>query len=263
MQFRTIFVARADNDHIGVRRILRFNSDCILRRIELRGKRIVGIDDGSIHIIERPRQLGSLNLNNLHMLGIVDNVSWRSQNASFRTNLQNTDSFKYLQRTAAIGRIVRHGDLCAVRQVCNVLNRLGINAHRFKVNRGEYSEVQFVFLRERIQIGLMLEEVGIELLLRKCQIGLHVVVELNHFDLYAFLLQRRRDEVDDVGVRHGRNADLQFDGGGLSRSGRFFSRSLIAAAGERKDEAAGNGESGKEFFQLHEVCPLENPLLHC
>ena len=131
------------------------------------------------------------------------------------------------------------------------------------MNRGEHSEVQFVFLRERIQIGLMLEEVGIELLLRKRQIGLHVVVELNHFDLYAFLLQRRRDEVDDVGVRYGRNADLQFDGGGLSRSGRFFSRSLIAAAGERKDEAAGNGESGKELFQLHEVCPLENPLLHC
>lgn len=54
-----------------------------------------------------------------------------------------------------------------------------------------------------LQIRNRLEIVGVKFARIEREVRLDVVVEFHHLELHAFLLKRRLDEVDDVGVRHG------------------------------------------------------------
>ena len=64
------------------------------------------------------------------------------------------------------------------------------------------------------------------------------------------VLQGRGDEVHDVGVRHGRDADREDRGlGGRARGRRFGS--LVLAAGERKGETGGDGDGREETGEFH------------
>lgn len=60
-----------------------------------------------------------------------------------------------------------------------------------------------------LEIRNRLEVVGVKLPGVKREFGLDVVVEFHHLELHAFLFKRGLDEVDDVGVRHGRDADAK------------------------------------------------------
>ena len=108
-----------------------------------------------------------------------------------------------------------------------------------------------MLLRERVEVGLVLEEVGVELLLGKREIRLHVVVELDHLHLDAFLFKLRRDKVDDVGVRNRRNAHLERNRLRSSVRLRLGGSALVAAAGKTDSDAGGKSEGSKKPGELH------------
>ena len=82
-----------------------------------------------------------------------------------------------------------------------------------------------------IEVGLVLEEVGIQLLVFHCGIGLDVVAEFAHLQIHALRLELGFHKVQDLGVWHGRRCDLEHHIGGLcapgpgwpGRSRRLFS----------------------------------------
>ena len=70
-------------------------------------------------------------------------------------------------------------------------------------------QVEAAGLDHFLQIRNRLEIVGVKFARIEREVRLDVVVEFHHLELDAFLLKRRLDEVDDVGVRHGRDADAK------------------------------------------------------
>ena len=82
----------------------------------------------------------------------------------------------------------------------------------------------------------MLEEVGIELLVFNGCIGLHVVAEFLDLQIHAFSLELGFDEIQDLGMWHGRGSHFQnhissVGGNGQSRNGenrkRFFEHGVL------------------------------------
>ena len=63
------------------------------------------------------------------------------------------------ESTAAIGRIVRNGNGCAVRQFSEGFVLIGENGHWFKMNSTDGSKLQASGFAEFIQIWFVLEEV--------------------------------------------------------------------------------------------------------
>src|SRR5690606_36287005 len=71
-------------------------------------------------------------------------------------------------------------------------------------------QIGLAVLVEGVQVRLVLEEIGVELLVGQLQIGLNVVGEHLDVQLHAFLGQDRLDDLEDLGVRHLGGANDQF-----------------------------------------------------
>ena len=116
---------------------------------------------------------------------------------------------EHLECTTLVRRVGRHGHLGACRNVGESLHLLGVEGHRLEMHGDEDVQVEAAGLDHFLQIRNRLEIVGVKFARIEREVRLDVVVEFHHLELDAFLLKRRLDEVDDVGVRHGRDADAK------------------------------------------------------
>ena len=94
----------------------------------------------------------------------------------------------------------------------------------------------------------MLEEVRVDLLVVRGDIRLNIVVELDDFELYAFLFKFGADRLEDLRMGNGRCTDLD-DLLRLGVVGGFVC--AAAAAGEGK---CGDGKHKSEQF-FHKIPP--------
>jgi len=78
---------------------------------------------------------------------------------------------------------------------------------------GHDHQAGLAVLVEAVQVGLVLEEVGVQLLVLHGHVGLHVVAEFLDLQVHALGLEPGLDEVQDLGVRHGRGGHLEHVGG--------------------------------------------------
>ena len=84
----------------------------------------------------------------------------------------------------------------------------------------------------------MLEEVCIDFLVVRCEVRLHVVVELDDLKLYAFFLKFRLHDLENLGMRNGGGAD--FDD--LLRLRTGIVRAAAAADKGKRCDSEGDGE---------------------
>jgi hypothetical protein len=75
------------------------------------------------------------------------------------------------------------------------------------VHLGDVRQVELVLGAELLEVGDVLKEVGIKLLLGQLQIGLDVVVELDDLEFDALFLQLSSGDGQDLSVRNGGGAD--------------------------------------------------------
>ena len=83
------------------------------------------------------------------------------------------------ERPAAVGGIVGNGDLRAVGQRGEAAQFLRVGAEWLDVNLAVWhrDELRAGSLVEGVEIGLMLKEIGVQLVFGDLQIGLHVIGE--------------------------------------------------------------------------------------
>ena len=213
----TLLVARAHGDDVDVGRGAVFHEERVLRRNEVRLHRIVRVDDGGIDVIERARHLRGFDFLELEVLLVLRDVMHRRVRARAFPELQKASLFKEQERAAAVRRVVRDRDGRAVRELVELLDLARVDAHRLDVDAAGVRELHFLVLgNEVVEVRQMLEEVRVKLLVVQRDIRLHIVGELDDFQLVSFLFQERLDRLKDLGVRHGCRADL--DGLGVAPS---------------------------------------------
>ena len=125
------------------------------------------------------------------------------------------------------------GDQGTVFEFGHVFDFAGVGTKRLDVNLaiGHGDQAALAVFVVAVQVGLVLEEVGIELLVLHGGVGLHVVAEFFDLQLNASGLELGLDEVQDFRVRHGRGGHFEYVSG-------------LGGEGQGGD---GNGSQG--FFQ--------------
>ena len=238
-----VLVALAYGNDVDVRARAILDEEGILRRVELDLHREVGVDDGSVDIVERARNLCGFDFLELEVLRVLGDILQRGFLVDAILELQQAGLLEKEQCTAAIGRVVRDGDRSALFEVLEVFDLLGVDAHRLDVDAAGADELDFLVLfHEVLEIRVMLEEVGIEFLVVEGEVRLDVVVEFDDFDSNALFSCFFSDFFHDFGMGAGRDADFDFF---LVTGG-----SGIAGGTAAGDSQAGRGdeEGSKDFF---------------
>ena len=112
-----ILVIRTRHEQVGVRRAGILDEQCITRRHQLGFERVVGVDQRQIELIEEARQRRGFQFLDLEALRILGDVLDRRQDVLRVLEFDQTVLFEQDQCAPAVGRIVRDGNLCAVRNV--------------------------------------------------------------------------------------------------------------------------------------------------
>ena len=136
------------------------------------------------------------------------------------------------QRTATVGGVIGNGNSCAILQILDVLDLAGVGAKRLHMHLAvgnDHQRCLAVFV-VAVQIRLVLEEVGVQLLVFDSCIGLHIVAEFLDLQINALGLQSGLDVVEDLGMRHG-------------------SRSYLEDFGIGREGQSGNSDRRKSFLQ--------------
>ena len=113
------------------------------------------------------------------------------------------------------------------------------------MNGDEARELEAAVLAEGVEIGLVLEEVGVKLLVVEREVRLNVVGELDHLERDALLLELRGDEIQNVRVRNGARTDRE--GLGVAALGSI----VVTAAGKTEGEA-GSHAHRSEKLEFHD-----------
>ena len=106
-----------------------------------------------------------------------------------------------------------------VREIFDVFDFVGIYAHGFQMDGADGNQVQAPGFTEFVQIGFMLEIVGIQALVIQSQVRLYIIGEFHDFHVDPFLGQLVLYGIQDFSMGNGGNAD--FNGDGFVRSSRF------------------------------------------
>lgn len=72
-----VFVARPDGENVGIGIILRaLDGEAVVHGVDARIQRIVGVDDGVIHVLQRAGDLPGFHFDETKAVGVVDDVPW-------------------------------------------------------------------------------------------------------------------------------------------------------------------------------------------
>ncbi len=65
-----VFIALANDEYVGIRRVLRFNEEGILLRVQTGRNGVVGVDAGQVRVIERTGNLSGIEFDELEIFRI-------------------------------------------------------------------------------------------------------------------------------------------------------------------------------------------------
>ena len=202
-------------------------------------------------------------------MGVLGDVVDRSGQTGAVADGDQALGGQQLQSAGLVGGVVGHGDGRAVRNACQIIALARIDAERLIVDRADADQMGAVLLVEAVEVGGVLEVVGVNLTALGDEVGLDVVAELNNLEVDALLGQDLLGHVQDLGVGRGGGGDLQGRtgqltglGGGLGSRGRSsralggsglgggsdgIGRSGGAAGGQRQGQRSGE-RCRNQFF---------------
>ena len=152
LDFRTIFIAFTDDEDVGVRRILRFQEERVFQRIETGFHSKVGIDQGDVYVIDGTGNLSGFEFDELKVFIVLFDVLYGRRDVTAVFQADETGTLQNEEGTAAVGRVIRDGDFGAVSDVFQVLDFMGINAHRFDMDLGDGFQFCAVFAVEFVEV---------------------------------------------------------------------------------------------------------------
>ena len=165
---------------------------------------VVAVEHHKGNLILYPGDLGGLQLLNLHVVGVLHNVLDGGSQTCAVGQLEDAVVLKQQQCPGFVGGVVGHGDDIAVGQVAQSGLGARIDAEGLIVDTGHGNQIGALFLIEIVQIGDMLEVVGVDLTAVYHQVGLDIVLKLGDLQLPALLGENLR----------GLGQNLRMGGGG-------------------------------------------------
>ena len=237
---RVVLILFAGCDDIDVWGRVIFSSQCFLG-VQVCGLRIACVDDGNRYIIEGTRELGSFEFDDFQFLWIFSDIIDRCLcRIGARFQLQETVVVQKEQSASAIGRIVRDGNLCAVRNVFDAGDLIGINAERCEVCISDGNKVGPVLFIKSLQERAVLERVQIDVAGSQSLVRGDIVRERLDIDSQTLLSSFLGCIFHDLF----RIARCNTYGNFIFHSSRRSSRLLVAAAAGN-DTGKGNRCQGK------------------
>ena len=116
---------------------------------------------------------------------------------------------QHQQGAAAIGRVVRNAETCALLQVFQVLDLFGIHTNREVDGVADRHDLVATVLDLLVEVGLVLVAVGVQVAGGQCRVGLHIVAELDDLDFQAVFFSDLFDLLENLRVRACRDANSQ------------------------------------------------------
>ncbi len=225
-----IFVLGAGDDHVGIGAVIAFNRDRILDRVKTGFERVVGVDRRGIQIGKRARKLGRVKFDEFDVFRIFNHVKRADRKTGSRIDLDQAFGLQHQKRTTAIGRIVRNADFGTIFKLAQILDLVGIDAHRGQDVIADHRKVITTILDLVIKVRLVLEAVGLQVAIIKRLVRNDIIREADDFDIKALFGRDLDDLFHDFFVRTRGDADLDFlvrqrltgQGGGQNGSSRQF-----------------------------------------
>ena len=190
---------------------------------------VVAVDDSEVNVGDSAGQLGSLNLLNLDVVGVLLDVVDGGSQAGAVADGDDALGGQQLQSAGLVGGIVGNCDHSTVSDVLQVAALARVDAERLVVDRADADQMGAVLLVEALEVGTMLEVVGVDLAALGDEVGLDVVAELDDLEGDALLGQNVLGGVQNLSVGRGRSGNLQ--GGASQVRGGFLGSSLTGGSG--------------------------------
>ncbi|SPU76267.1 Uncharacterised protein [Brucella suis] len=211
-----ILIGCAHHQNIGVGRFLAFPDQRIGFRIKACFKRIIGIDNRPIHIFQRTRQLCSVKFHEFQILRIFRDIRRADFQAFGAIQLDKAIIGQDQKRTSAIGRVVGDGNGGTIGKLGNRLQFPGIHRHG-KIDRlGHAHNLEAAIGNLIVEIGLVLEAIGLKRAIRQRHVRHHIVRKLLYLDLDALFGRDFLHLFHDLGVGARRHAYAEGFGEGAS-----------------------------------------------
>ena len=144
-------------------------------------------------------------------MGVIHNIVLGGGQASILFQGNDALGSQQLQGTGFVGGIVGNCNLGTVSQVVQALGLARVQTKRLVMDGGNAYQVGVVLLVKVLQVGAVLEVVGIHFARLGYQVGLHIVGIFNHIQGDICLCQDIASHFQNLGMRHGGSSHL--DGG--------------------------------------------------
>lgn len=244
---RVVLVLFAGSDDVDIGGGVVFGSQGFLG-VQAGRVSVAGIDDGDGYIIQGTGKLSGFEFDDLEILRVGDDIAYNGLSgigAVFQ--LDQALFFQEKEGTAAVGGVIRNGNLGSVRYVLDRGQAAGIDAERCEEGIADGNEVGSVLFIECIQEGSVLEGVQVDISLCQCLVGRYIVGKGFYIDLEALLFCFLGYKFHNLfGIARG-YADGDFFL--FCRSGFFFL--ISAAAGNSTDNGQCSQGYGNGFLKIH------------
>src|SRR5690554_2731563 len=218
--FGVLVVGAGDQD-VGVRGILTFDGQGVGGGVQAGFQSVVGVDQSQIHLIQYAGQGGRFQFADTDIVRVVCDIPRCGQDIGVVLQGDHTGLGQQQQGAAAVGGVIGDGHGGTLGDIVQRVQLAGVDAKRLDVDVGYADQVGAAALVELIQVGLVLEEVGIQTTFGDLQVRLHVVGEDLDIQLHALFGQSGFDELEDLRVGNSSGGDAEFlSSVGAKRSGQ-------------------------------------------
>ena len=123
-----VLVALFADQHVHIGGVGGFQSQSVLNGVQASTQRIVGVDNGEIHLAGDAGDGGGFHLGEGQVLGILHDVLGGRGEIGVVSQLDETLSFQQQEGTAFVGGVIGDGHGCAVRQIVQRVGLAGVDA---------------------------------------------------------------------------------------------------------------------------------------
>ena len=123
-----VLVALFADQHVHIGGVGGFQSQSVLNGVQASTQRIVGVDNGEIHLAGDAGDGGGFHLGEGQILGILHDVLGGRGEIGVVSQLDETLSFQQQEGTAFVGGVIGDGHGCTVRQAVQRIGLAGVDA---------------------------------------------------------------------------------------------------------------------------------------
>src|SRR5690606_26336739 len=165
------------------------------------------VDQRQVYLIQHAGQGGRFQFADTDIMRVVCDITRRGQDMGVVLQGDHTGLGQQQQGATAVGGVVGDGHGGALGDVVQRVQFAGVDAKRLDVDVGNADQIGAAALVELVEIGLVLEEVGVQTAFGHLQIGLYVIGEHLDIQLDTLFGEAGFDELKQFGVGYGGGGD--------------------------------------------------------